>query len=45
MMLVHCNHRYSEKVLSTAYSECVFLFLVIYHEMRMRHIVICGLSG
>jgi len=33
------------KSLSIAYSECVFVALVIRHAMRMRHIVICGVSG
>ena len=27
------------------YSESVFEALVIHHAMRMRHAVICGLSG
>ena len=38
-----CNHYCSRKAIGITYSECVFESLVIYHAMRMRHIVICGL--
>jgi len=38
-----CNHCCSGKAISIAYSECVSVALVIQHEMRTRHIVICGL--
>ena len=34
-----------EKQLRTTYSEYVFVALDIEHAMRMRHTVICGLSG
>jgi len=38
------NPRCSGKTIVITYYECVFLTLGTQREMRMRHIVICGLS-
>jgi len=39
------NHSCSGKAINITYCKCVFVALVIQHAMRMRHIVICVLSG
>ena len=40
-----CNHCCRGKAISITYSECVSVTLRIQHAMRLRHTVICGLSG
>jgi hypothetical protein len=39
-----CNHCYSAEAISIKQSECVSVALQIQHAMRIRHIVIFGLS-
>jgi hypothetical protein len=39
------NHYYSRKEMSIMHAECASVILVTQHAMRMRHTVICGLSG
>jgi hypothetical protein len=34
----------SRKPINMTYFECVFIALGIQHAMRVRHIVVCGLS-
>jgi hypothetical protein len=40
-----CNHCYSIKTKSITYSECMFVALGTQRQMRVRHIVIYGLSS
>ena len=39
------QHCCSGKAISITYCESVSVTLIIQHAMRMRHIVICGLSS
>ena len=45
-MVAHsCNYYCSGKGIIITYSGCMYVTLGIQHEVLMRHIVICGLSG
>jgi len=45
MRRVHVIIFCSGKAISITYFKCLLLALGIHHAMRVRHIVICGLSG
>jgi hypothetical protein len=34
------NHCFRGKVISIKYCDCVFVALVVYHENRMRHVML-----
>jgi hypothetical protein len=40
-----CNNWCSGKAVHITYTECVFIAVGIQHAMRMRHFIICELSG
>jgi hypothetical protein len=40
-----CNHCRSGKAISITQIKCAFVALGIQHEMRMRHMVNCGMPG
>jgi len=42
--MLSCNHYWSGKAINITYTEHVFVALGIQHKLRMRHVVICGLS-
>jgi len=39
-----CNNWCSGKGMDITYSECAYVALAIQHEMRTRHITVCGLT-
>jgi len=43
--MYNVTSRGRRKALIITYSECMFVALDIQHAMRMRHIVICALTG
>jgi len=40
-----CNRWYGGKAISITYAECAFVVFGIEHAIRMRNIIVCGLSG
>jgi len=40
-----CKYCCGRKAINITYSECVFVGLGIQHAVRMRRVIICGLSG
>ena len=43
--VLYINHFCTGKAVGTTHSQCVFVALVIQHAVRVRHIVICDLTG